>query len=226
MLNAINLNNFNRHLIFLHLFNLICLVNAENDRLLTGLRSLRDKAAQDISDEQVNNVQMRPGNSVFSISDLNLNSFKTQMNFNQNDDSKSEIPTSSANSVNKNSTIKEYLYQGDILLNDAQLDIMLSDQGLIHDQPRRRKRQGSNSGIARWTDGVFYSYAGYMKFLKLYRTMINLQGCINSRSADDIIKQAFQMAVKFWSDNTCINFYENDSIRDRIEVFKGSGCYS
>ncbi|PAV71059.1 hypothetical protein WR25_11270 [Diploscapter pachys] len=147
----------------------------------------------------------RPDYSQTRPKDSKLKKLRKFMNFNQNDDSKSEIPTSSANLINKNSTIKEYLYQGDILLNDAQLDIMLSDQGLIHDQSRRRKRQGSNSGIARWTNGVFYSYAG---------------------SADDIMKQAFQMAVKFWSDHTCINFYENDSIRDRIEVFKGSGCYS
>ncbi|PIO65998.1 astacin [Teladorsagia circumcincta] len=43
---------------------------------------------------------------------------------------------------------------------------------------------------------------------------------------DEDVKKAFKKAAKLWEANTCINFTEDASAKNRIKVITGSGCQS
>ncbi|KAK6022908.1 astacin [Ostertagia ostertagi] len=42
----------------------------------------------------------------------------------------------------------------------------------------------------------------------------------------DDVSDAFRKGAKLWESNTCINFTENPTAKDRIKVYPGQGCHS
>ncbi|KAE9420654.1 hypothetical protein Angca_010260, partial [Angiostrongylus cantonensis] len=71
---------------------------------------------------------------------------------------------------------------------------------------RRSKRQvlkddGRNST---WKDGVFYSF----------------------NTTDNVLQNVFKMGVKIWTENTCIDFIEDENAKDKVVLVKRDGCFS
>ncbi|VDL79161.1 unnamed protein product [Nippostrongylus brasiliensis] len=106
--------------------------------------------------------------------------------------------------INAREGVVEYLYQGDMILSEAQLKEL--EGSLDANNSTRRKRQWTNSDSARWPDNhLFYSFAASV-----------------SAKTKSIVKQS----VAYLQARSCLTFTEDAAAADRVEVFTGSGCYS
>ncbi|VDO66487.1 unnamed protein product [Haemonchus placei] len=103
--------------------------------------------------------------------------------------------------VNRVEGVDEYLFDGDIILTDEELKA-LENQA---ESSARKKRQISTTST-NWADNTVYYYfdatipAGNQAYIKA--------------------------VLKYLSGRTCINFVENPTAPNRIQVFDGAGCYS
>ncbi|CAJ0935541.1 unnamed protein product, partial [Mesorhabditis belari] len=109
--------------------------------------------------------------------------------------------------VNEKAGVAESLYQGDMALDDSQVDAIL---GEFVDGPAdaRKKRQAFyNSRYPRnlWGNTFYYYF---------------------DPSLTDEAKAISQVAIAFWQNSTCVNFEENSTAPNRVRFFKGQGCYS
>ncbi|XGW31052.1 hypothetical protein V3C99_009761 [Haemonchus contortus] len=103
--------------------------------------------------------------------------------------------------VNRVEGVDEYLFDGDIILTDEELSA-LENQA---ESSARKKRQISTTST-NWADNtVFYYFdatipAGNQAYIKT--------------------------VLKYLSGRTCLNFVEDATAPNRIQVFDGAGCYS
>uniref|UniRef100_A0A8R1DT04 Zinc metalloproteinase n=1 Tax=Caenorhabditis japonica TaxID=281687 RepID=A0A8R1DT04_CAEJA len=111
--------------------------------------------------------------------------------------------------VNKAAGLNDILYQGDMVLTDEQIGTILEAQkdGSTENEARKRRQAYRDRYYPStiWGNSVYYYY---------------------DRTATPKIVKAFEQAVAFWSNVTCINIYQSSTALNRIRVFKGQGCYS
>ncbi|ULT89388.1 hypothetical protein L5515_007942 [Caenorhabditis briggsae] len=111
--------------------------------------------------------------------------------------------------VNKKAGLNDILYQGDMVLTDDQISTILeSQQDSTEATPARARRQAYRDRYypsTTWGTSVYYYY---------------------DRTATSKIVKAFEQAVAFWQNVTCINIIQSSTAVNRIRVFKGQGCYS
>ncbi|KAK6760182.1 hypothetical protein RB195_021612 [Necator americanus] len=106
-----------------------------------------------------------------------------------------------------------FLFQGDITLtksqaDDIQKDIEAQYKNLKKGKSGRTKRfayKGSKYPENRWDEGVYYYFH-------------------NSTTKPQ--QEAFRRAVKAWSNNTCVDFFEDDKAEDRVVVARSYFCSS
>ncbi|GMT34864.1 hypothetical protein PFISCL1PPCAC_26161, partial [Pristionchus fissidentatus] len=100
--------------------------------------------------------------------------------------------------VNEKLHVAGQYYQGDMILTDKQM-AQMTDENV-------NKRQAFVDGtVGRKWGIVYYSYASGIQQ--------------HTRTVSDL-------AIKFWRDNTCIDFAPSTTQPRRINVFEGQGCYS
>ncbi|CAB3399069.1 unnamed protein product [Caenorhabditis bovis] len=105
--------------------------------------------------------------------------------------------------VNKNAGLNDILYQGDMVLTEEQIKTILEENS--ESRVKRQAYRDRYYPSTTWGSSVYYYY---------------------DRSATNKMITAFEAAVAFWQNNTCINMYQSSTALNRIRVFKGSGCYS
>lgn len=110
--------------------------------------------------------------------------------------------------INLKSEVGDYLFQSDIVLTRGQAEEIVED--INHDGSDRTKRQAFRDWRyprTTWGYGVAYVF---------------------DENASDSVKSAFRKGAKLWSDNTCINIFEDQhgAWPDRIRVFMDQGCWS
>ncbi|KIH65169.1 astacin [Ancylostoma duodenale] len=108
--------------------------------------------------------------------------------------------------INEKSHVAELLYQGDIVLTRKQANEIVQD---IEDGSGRIKRQMFRDSWypdALWKNNTIYYYFN--------------PGTTNK------VKRVFRKGAGLWQKDTCIDFVEDSSARDRIRVFRGEGCWS
>ncbi|PAV79824.1 hypothetical protein WR25_06629 isoform I [Diploscapter pachys] len=184
-----------------------------SSRVKDGLHELRSKLAAK------NNVSLNEQSSVGLSPGRNFDQLKQENQTTNESQSESEgIP--SIPLINSQSSISEGLYQSDIILTDDQIDQMLENME-DGSNSTRQKRQAVNRYIANlWTDGLVYSFASSASI------SVNLLAQQIQHISDSLMKKAFLLGVDFWESNTCIDFRESNTARDRVELFSGDGCYS
>ncbi|VDK50673.1 unnamed protein product [Cylicostephanus goldi] len=101
--------------------------------------------------------------------------------------------------VNSRSRIGDFLYERDMVLTIAQAEELLQD---VDARRRRQAFRDSNYPYTIWQEGVHYSFHD---------------------NATAKVRSVFRKAIKAWSKNTCIDFYEKE---ERIEVMVEDGCWS
>ncbi|EYC15611.1 hypothetical protein Y032_0036g3246 [Ancylostoma ceylanicum] len=110
---------------------------------------------------------------------------------------------SSIEEVNQREGVADYLFQGDIILTEEQLDSL--EASLVASTVSRAKRQARRTG-GLWTNkNVYYYFDASLSTRK--RTMV-------------------QTALNYIKARTCLQFVENAAATNRIRVFNGAGCYS
>uniref|UniRef100_A0A1I7TS85 Zinc metalloproteinase n=1 Tax=Caenorhabditis tropicalis TaxID=1561998 RepID=A0A1I7TS85_9PELO len=111
--------------------------------------------------------------------------------------------------VNKAAGLNDILYQGDMVLTDEQIATILeAQQDTTESTGSRARRQAYRDRYypsTTWGTSVYYYY---------------------DRTATPKIVKAFEQAVAFWQNVTCINIIQSSTAINRIRVFKGQGCYS
>ncbi|VDM55103.1 unnamed protein product [Angiostrongylus costaricensis] len=108
--------------------------------------------------------------------------------------------------INLDTKVDRALFQGDILLTKEQADEIIED--VKENKANRSKRQAyrdSRYPNALWSNGVSYSFHW---------------------NATHGARRVFRKATQIWQDETCINFFEDNTASGRIVVFQGPGCYS
>ncbi|KHJ94699.1 astacin, partial [Oesophagostomum dentatum] len=111
----------------------------------------------------------------------------------------------SVEEVNRNADVDELLYQGDIVLTDAQAEDIAAEE---EQGSARLKRQAINGRMFAdnfWRQGIFYSF---------------------HKNATAKVKSVFKKAANLWHKDTCIDFSERPSSPERLEVMVESGCWS
>ncbi|EYC03871.1 hypothetical protein Y032_0091g2469 [Ancylostoma ceylanicum] len=114
----------------------------------------------------------------------------------------------SISEINEKSRIGDYLFQGDIVLTDDQIEDIKEDVEEETSGMSRRKRQAYKDWRypqTIWSKGVNYYF---------------------DNSASDRVRSVFRRAAKEWESGTCINIKENPRAEDRIRVFPEDGCWS
>ncbi|CAI5451332.1 unnamed protein product [Caenorhabditis angaria] len=104
--------------------------------------------------------------------------------------------------INKKAGLNELLYQGDMVLTTDQITTILGSQDVRSKRQAYRDRYYPSTI---WGTAVYYYY---------------------DSTATPKIKKAFEAAVAFWQNVTCINIYQSSTAINRIRVFQGQGCYS
>ncbi|CAE48502.1 Zinc metalloproteinase nas-31 [Caenorhabditis elegans] len=111
--------------------------------------------------------------------------------------------------VNKAAGLNDILYQGDMVLTDDQIATILEarDETTVSTASRARRQAYRDRYYpsTTWGSSVYYYY---------------------DRTATPKIVKAFEQAVAFWQNVTCINIMQSSTAINRIRVFKGQGCYS
>ncbi|KAE9416984.1 hypothetical protein Angca_010279, partial [Angiostrongylus cantonensis] len=107
--------------------------------------------------------------------------------------------------VNKKSRVDTALFQGDIILTKQQADEILED--ISENKDNRKKRQAyrdENYPKTLWSQGINYVFW----------------------NATESARRVFKKAAIIWSENTCLDFKEDNSAKDKIVVVKSEGCWS
>ncbi|GMT02862.1 hypothetical protein PENTCL1PPCAC_25036, partial [Pristionchus entomophagus] len=100
--------------------------------------------------------------------------------------------------VNEKLKVSDQYYQGDMILTEQQMEQM-ADENV-------NKRQAFVDGtVGRKWGIVYYSFAQGIK---------------------PHTRAVAEQAVRFWQQNTCVNFQFSETQTRRINVFEGQGCYS
>ncbi|CAD6199323.1 unnamed protein product [Caenorhabditis auriculariae] len=105
--------------------------------------------------------------------------------------------------VNKRAGLNDYLFQGDMNLEESQLDSF--EKSLGKDSSGRKKRQVLNNATF-WPDNTVYFY---------------FDSSISSR-----IRASVAAAHKYISDRTCVKFVEDATKENRVKVIDTAGCTS
>ncbi|CAJ0578972.1 unnamed protein product, partial [Mesorhabditis spiculigera] len=109
----------------------------------------------------------------------------------------------SLSQVNEEAGVAENLYQGDIALDDTQVDQILGDY-LDGPSVARKKRQAS-AIYTRWSPAFYYYF---------------------DSSLSAAARNVAQLAIDFWQNSTCITFIQSTTNANRVRFFTGQGCYS
>ncbi|CAJ0594853.1 unnamed protein product [Cylicocyclus nassatus] len=105
----------------------------------------------------------------------------------------------SIEAVNEKSGMSELLYQGDIILTEAQANEIIAEEN------GTRPRRQADDNLGKWDKRLYYSF---------------------DSSATEEMKAAARKGTKLWNDTTCIDMIESDSAPERVEVYRGEGCSS
>ncbi|CAJ0603135.1 unnamed protein product [Cylicocyclus nassatus] len=107
--------------------------------------------------------------------------------------------------INQKQGVGEVLYQGDIVLNDEQLnEIMKSREGATRKERQAFKDRNYPGTI--WPNGaVYYSF---------------------HHSTNRKLQQLFRKGAMEWQKQTCLTFFEKRDANDRIELIANDGCWS
>ncbi|CAD6199324.1 unnamed protein product [Caenorhabditis auriculariae] len=105
--------------------------------------------------------------------------------------------------VNRRAGLHEYLFQGDMNLEESQLDSF--EESLGNDPSGRKKRQILNEANL-WTDNTVYFY---------------FDTDVSSR-----VQTSVAAAHKYISDRTCVKFVQDATQANRVKVINGAGCLS
>ncbi|KIH55040.1 astacin [Ancylostoma duodenale] len=114
----------------------------------------------------------------------------------------------SIDEINEKSEVGTSLFQGDIILTERQAEEVEQDVKEETAEGNRTKRQAFKDKRypnTIWSNGVNY-YFDY--------------------SAGAVLKSVFKKGAREWEKDTCINFIEDRSAKDKIRVFAESGCWS
>uniref|UniRef100_A0A1I7UIR3 Zinc metalloproteinase n=1 Tax=Caenorhabditis tropicalis TaxID=1561998 RepID=A0A1I7UIR3_9PELO len=103
-----------------------------------------------------------------------------------------------------NAEISDYLYQSDLLLTEEQA---ISIAKSIENDNNRTKRQAVTNPNYLWDKNQPIHYE--------FRASLNPAHL-------PIIRRG----IKFWNDNTCLDFKRDDTAPDRLSIFAGDGCYT
>ncbi|WKY02382.1 hypothetical protein Q1695_015992 [Nippostrongylus brasiliensis] len=110
--------------------------------------------------------------------------------------------------INSNAKVAEELFQGDILLNDLQAEEIVQDVEEEVSPSNRTKRQAFKDKRypnMLWSEGVNFYFAW---------------------NASQQLRTAFLHGALEWQENTCIDFRESRTAKDRIVVYPEDGCWS
>ncbi|KAK6725858.1 hypothetical protein RB195_004278 [Necator americanus] len=99
-----------------------------------------------------------------------------------------------------------YLYQGDMLLQPFQEEEIV--EGLRHGEQNRTKRQAYKD--ERYPYNIWRKGVNYVFDANLHPD----------------VQKAFKTGAKWWEQDTCIDFREDNSVSDKILVFRHNGCWS
>ncbi|EYC22523.1 hypothetical protein Y032_0017g3404 [Ancylostoma ceylanicum] len=114
----------------------------------------------------------------------------------------------SIDEINEKSEVGASLFQGDIILTEKQAEEVQEDVEEETAGGNRTKRQAFKDRRypnTIWSTGVNY-YFDY--------------------SANAAVRSVFKKGAREWEKDTCINFHEDRSAKDKIRVFVQSGCWS
>ncbi|GMT30809.1 hypothetical protein PFISCL1PPCAC_22106, partial [Pristionchus fissidentatus] len=120
-------------------------------------------------------------------------------------DMRRDSPDPSGETVEQESPINEYLYQGDILLSEDQAESIFNET-ISPSADSRVRRAASTRRSSRWDVSR-----------PIYFEIYNF-----SRSTAAMIKDSLQ----FWENETCVNFVESSRGEPRIRFIRGDGCWS
>ncbi|CAI5452609.1 unnamed protein product [Caenorhabditis angaria] len=102
--------------------------------------------------------------------------------------------------INEQAGLNDYLFQGDINLNELQIAEFSTNSS-----SGRKKRQILNSAPY-WPNNIVYYYFDSSLGATMQSIVIN--------------------AMQFISQQTCINFVQNSTATNRVKIINGVGCYS
>ncbi|CAI2354282.1 unnamed protein product [Caenorhabditis sp. 36 PRJEB53466] len=102
--------------------------------------------------------------------------------------------------VNERAGLNDYLFQGDINLDESQISELTSTS-----TSSRKKRQIQNSAKF-WPKNIVYYYF--------------------DSGLGTIMQQIVKDAMTFLETRTCITFKENSTATNRVKIINGVGCYS
>ncbi|GMT30807.1 hypothetical protein PFISCL1PPCAC_22104, partial [Pristionchus fissidentatus] len=119
-------------------------------------------------------------------------------------DMRRDSPDPSGETVEQESPINEYLYQGDILLSEDQAESIFNE---TISPPDSRVRRAATLRInSRWDVSR-----------PIYFEIYNF-----SESTAAMIKDS----LGYWERETCVNFVENSAMTPRLRFIRGDGCWS
>uniref|UniRef100_A0A0K0DJP2 Metalloendopeptidase n=1 Tax=Angiostrongylus cantonensis TaxID=6313 RepID=A0A0K0DJP2_ANGCA len=107
--------------------------------------------------------------------------------------------------VNRNRKVDTALFQGDIILTRQQADEIMED--IKDNEGNRNKRQAfrdENYPKTLWSDGLYFAFW----------------------NATAAARRVFMRAAGMWSYDTCVNFGETHSAKDKVLVMQSAGCWS
>ncbi|VDM62644.1 unnamed protein product [Angiostrongylus costaricensis] len=107
--------------------------------------------------------------------------------------------------VNRDSKVGNALFQGDMILTKKQADEILED--IKESKGNRDKRQAYRDEKypgTLWSQGINYVFW----------------------NATNSARRVFKKAAVIWSENTCLEFKEDNSATDKVYVVHGAGCWS
>ncbi|VDK63928.1 unnamed protein product [Cylicostephanus goldi] len=121
---------------------------------------------------------------------------------------RSEGIAGSIDAINRHTPLGEFLYQGDIVLDIEQARIIAAQEE--KEEISREKRQAMNFKVGskkyKWPNATV-TYA--IQF-----------------GVDKDTKEVFHKAANQWQSHTCVNFVEDRSAKERVELVEESGCFS
>ncbi|XGW10932.1 hypothetical protein V3C99_012437 [Haemonchus contortus] len=114
----------------------------------------------------------------------------------------------SVTEINAFNKVENDFYQADIALTSTQADEIITgieQQAGDVSRPKRQAFKDSHYPSTLWFEGVNYFF---------------------DPAASKKVRSVFVKATKLWEKDTCINFKEDSSAKDKIMVFPNTGCWS
>ncbi|KAJ1349854.1 Astacin (Peptidase M12A) [Parelaphostrongylus tenuis] len=111
----------------------------------------------------------------------------------------------SVEKINHEKKVDAVLFQGDMIVTKEQADEIIEElEENISGRPKRQAMRGFRYPLNIWSKGVNYAFY----------------------NVSDAAKRVFKIGASLWSEDTCIEFVENDTAIERIDVIKSAGCFS